>query len=73
MGPYFVKGKIDDEDGHNIIVSNLALISDKSISTIAQKDSAETQYTGDKEKVYEEEFMIIDSLGKEKLRRAYAS
>jgi len=73
MGPYFVKGRIDDEDGDNIIVSNLAIISDKLISAIAQKDSAETQYTGDKEKVYEEEFMIIDSLGKEKLRRAYAS
>ncbi len=72
MGPYFVMGKID-EDGHNIIVSNLAIISDKSISAITQKDSVENKYYGESEKVYEEEFMIIKSLGKEKLRKAYAS
>ncbi len=73
MGPYFVKGRIDSEDGHNIIVSNLTVISDKLISTMVQKDSVENKYYGESEKVYDEEFMIIKSLGKEKLKRAYAS
>jgi DNA polymerase III alpha subunit len=73
MGPYFIKGRVDNEDGYNIIVSNLALISDKLISTSVQKDSVENKYYGETEKIYEEEFAIIKSLGKEKLRKAYAS
>ncbi len=73
MGPYLVMGKIDSEDEHNIIVSNLAVMSNKEILSITQKDSVENKYYGENEKTYEEEFLIIESLGKEKLRKAYAS
>jgi DNA polymerase III alpha subunit len=73
MGPYLVMGRIDSEDEHNIIVSNLAVMSDKAVLAITQKDSAENNYLGDNEKTYEEEFMLVESLGKEKLRKAYAS
>ena len=48
-------------------------MSNKAILTVTQKDSAENKYYGENEKTYEEEFMIIESLGKEKLRKAYAS
>ena len=71
MGPYLLEGKVDAENGANLIVEKLAVLSGKEIKSFTQKDSAENKYFGDEEKVYEEEFNLVAALGKEKLRRAY--
>ena len=72
MGPYLLKGVVDMENGNNIVVEKLAVLSAKEVKMVTQKDSAENNYFGDVEKVYEEEFHLVESLGKENLRRAYA-
>ena len=72
MGPYLLEGKVDIENGHNLIVSKLAVLSAKSLKAVTQWDSVENNYFGDVEKVDEEEFAIVNSLGKENLRYAYA-
>lgn len=72
MGPYLVEGRIDAEDSSNLVVEDMQILSSVSIKSSIQKDSVENKYYGDVEKVTEEEFLIVDSLGKEKLRRAYA-
>jgi len=73
MGPYLIEGKIDTEDTTNIVVENLKVLSSVSVKSSFQKDSVDHNYYGDVEKVSEEEFLIVNSLGKEKLRKAYAS
>ncbi len=72
MGPYLLKGKVDMENGYNLIISKLAILSAKNLEAVTQWDSADNKYYGDVEKVYEEEFEIINFLGKENLRYAYA-
>ena len=72
MGPYLLKGVVDMENGNNIVVEKLAVLSAREVKLVTQKDSAENNYFGDVEKVYEEEFHLVESLGKENLRRAYA-
>jgi DNA polymerase III alpha subunit len=73
MGPYLIEGKIDTEDTTHIVVENLKVLSSVSVKSSFQKDSVDHNYYGDVEKVSEEEFLIVNSLGKEKLRKAYAS
>ncbi len=73
MGPYLLEGKIDAEDCNNLVVEKLEVLSSLVIKSNNQKDSVENKYYGDKEKVSEEEFLIVNSLGKEKLLMAYAS
>jgi DNA polymerase III alpha subunit len=72
MGPYLVEGRIDAEDSNNIIVENLKVLSSVAIREAIQKDSVDHNYYGDEEKISEEDFRLVNSLGKEKLRRAYA-
>ncbi len=72
MGPYLLEGKVDVENGYNLIVSRLAVLSAKNLTAVTQWDSVENNYFGDVEKVDEEEFVIVNSLGKENLRYAYA-
>ena len=71
MGPYFLEGKVDLENGNGLIVEKLQVLSVKDIKSFDQKDSVENNYYGDVEKVEEEEFQIVKSLGKEKLKQAY--
>ncbi|MFH1196404.1 MAG: hypothetical protein V1720_11920 [bacterium] len=71
MGPYFLEGRVDMANGNNIVVDKLEVLSSAEIRSFTQKDSSEHNYYGDVEKVYEEEFDIVNSLDKEKLRRAY--
>ena len=71
MGPYLVLGKVDMETGPNLVVEKLAVLSAKEVLSVTQKDSAENNWYGDVEKVHEDEFDIVKSLDKEKLRRAY--
>jgi len=71
-GPYLLEGKADLENGNNIIVEKLRLLSSMDTLSITRKDSSENNYFGDVEKVAEEEFALAAKLDKEKLRRAYA-
>ena len=72
MGPYLVEGRIDENDSTNIIVENLQVLTSLKVKAQEMKDSVDHNYYGDKEKISEEEFEIVNSLGKEKLLRAYA-
>lgn len=72
MGPYIVEGIIDENDPVNLIVKKLSLVSAIKVLRDTEKDSVENKYYGDVEKVYEEEFMMLKDLNKEKLRQAYA-
>lgn len=71
MGPYFLSGTVDMENGRNIVVDKLTVLSAKNVASVTQKDSAENKYYGEVEKVMEDEFAIVNNLGKEKLRQAY--
>ena len=72
MGPYLIEGRVDAADPTNIIVENLEVLSSVAIMESIQKDSVDHNYYGDEEKITEEDFRLVNSLGKEKLRRAYA-
>jgi len=72
MGPYLVEGRIDKDDPTNIVVKNLQVLTSLRVKADEMKDSVDHNYYGDKEKISEEEFDIVNSLGKEKLLRAYA-
>lgn len=72
MGPYLLEGKVDMDNGYNLIVSKLTILSTKNLKAVTQWDSVENKYYGEVEKVYNEEFEIVNSLGKENLRYAYA-
>ena len=72
MGPYLVEGRIDKDDPTNIVVENLQVLTSLRVKAEEMKDSVDHNYYGDKEKISEEEFDIVNSLGKEKLLRAYA-
>ncbi len=71
MGPYLIEGMVDMKTGHNIVVSRLAVLSADNVSSFSQKDSSENNYYGDVEKINENEFELVEKLGREKLRRAY--
>jgi len=71
MGPYIIEGKVDMENGNNIIVKKLNMVFNKDISTKYQRDSVENTYYGDTEKVTEEEFTMVNSLNYKKLLQAY--
>ncbi len=72
MGPYLVDGKIDMNDENNLIAEKIEILTSLEIKQSFQKDSVDHNYYGDKEKITEEEFYIVEKLGAEKLRRAYA-
>ncbi len=71
MGPYFLEGKVEEENPGNIIVEKLAVLSKIQVKTMLQKDSAENQYFGDTEKVDEEEFRLTEMLNQPELLKAY--
>lgn len=71
MGPYFLLGTVDMENGYNLVVERLAVLSAKEVNSVSQKDSSENNWFGDVEKISEEEFRLVESLNAEKLRKAY--
>lgn len=71
MGPYFLEGIVDMESGNNLVVEKLEVLSAQNALAATQKDSAENNWFGDKEKVEDYEFEIIQKLDAEKLRQAY--
>ena len=72
MGPYLVEGFVDSNDENNLIVKKLEVLSSKAIKAENQKDSVDHNYYGDKEKVTEEDFLIVNSLNGQELKKAYA-
>ena len=72
MGPYLVEGRIDESDPTNLVVESLQVLTSLKIKADELKDSVDHNYYGDREKISEEEFEIVNSLGKERLLRAYA-
>jgi DNA polymerase III alpha subunit len=72
MGPYLLEGKVDENDSNNLVVEKIEILSSMRIKSALQKDSVENNYFGDVEKISEEEFSIVQNLGKDKLLRAYA-
>jgi len=73
MGPYLLEGKADIANGFNIIVKSILVLSAKELVATTQKDISDKKYYGETEKVNEEEFKIVASLGKVTLQLAYAS
>lgn len=71
MGPYLIEGKVDKENGNNVIVDKLNILASEKVKLGAFKDSVENTYYGDEERTYEEEFALVTSLGQEKLKQAY--
>jgi DNA polymerase III subunit alpha len=72
MGPYIVEGIVDKNDPANLVVRKMSLVSSLKVLRDTEKDSVDNKYYGDIEKVYEEEFMMLKDVNKEKLRLAYA-
>ncbi len=72
MGPFLIEGRVDMENGNNIIVEKLEVLAANELKAALQKDSAEHNYYGDREQVYEQEFDIVSGLDAKKLIRAYA-
>ncbi len=72
MGPFILEGKVDIENGNNLVVDKLEILTVKELKASVQKDSVEHNYYGDKEKVTEEEFLLATSIKKENLVMAYA-
>lgn len=72
MGPYLVEGKVDAESGNNIIVERMEVLSAVKAQSITQKDRTSKDFFGEPEKELTiDEIHLVNSLGKEKLRRAY--
>ncbi len=73
MGPYIIEGKVDMENGNNIIVDKLELISSSAMSAQKMGDSVENNFFGEDEKIFfEEEYSLVNTLGREAMVRAYA-
>ncbi len=72
MGPFLVVGKVDAENGNNIIVEKLTVLSVEKAKAVTQKDRTNNDFFGDSEKPASyEDVLVVSSLDKEKLLRAY--
>lgn len=72
MGPYLVEGKVDAVSGNNIVVEKMSVLSAAKAASITQKDRTGKNFFGDAEKeLMVDEVHLVNSLGKERLKRAY--
>ena len=72
MGPYLIEGKVDAENGNNIIVDKLEVLTAEKAKSITEKERNATDFFGDAEKPASvDEIMLVNALGKEKLIQAY--
>jgi DNA polymerase III alpha subunit len=72
MGPYLVEGRVDMENGGNIIVEKLSVLAIEKAKSITQKDRTGSGYFGDSEKPANyDELLLVSSLDSEKLVQAY--
>lgn len=68
MGPYFIEGFVDKENGDTITVKKLAVLSARKALRTEQFDEAENIF-GNTEKTLSEEFKVIDSMREELVYR----
>jgi len=72
MGPYLIEGKVDALETNNIIVEKLSVLTAETAKSITQKDRTDTNFFGETEKPANyEEIILVNSLDKEKLMKAY--
>jgi DNA polymerase-3 subunit alpha len=72
MGPYLVEGRVDMENGGNIIVEKLSVLATEKAKSITQKERTGNNYFGDSEKPANyDELMLVSSLDNERLVQAY--
>lgn len=72
MGPYLLEGKVDAENGNNIIVDKLEVLTAQKAKSITEKERNATDFFGDAEKQASvDEIMLVNTLGKERLIQAY--
>ena len=72
MGPYVIEGKVDVYNGNNIIVDKMTVLSQEKAKSSTQRERTNKDFFGDTERpLREEEMHLINSLGEEKLLKAY--
>ncbi len=72
MGPYLIEGTVDAENGNNIIVEKLSVLTAEQAKSITQKDRTNANFFGDVEKPATfDEVLLVNSLGRERLISAY--
>lgn len=72
MGPYLVEGRIDAVGGSNIVVDKLTVLAAEKARAITQKEGNENRFFGDPDNpAGYEEAILISTLDKDKLLRAY--
>jgi len=72
MGPYLVEGRVDMENGGNIIVENLSVLAAEKAKSITQKERANNDFFGDPEKPANyDEVLLVNSLDGERMVQAY--
>jgi len=72
MGPYLVEGRVDVDGGNNIVVDKLTVLAAEKARSITQKEGNNNRFFGDPDNPAEyEEIILINSLDKEKLYKAY--
>ena len=59
-----IVGKVDTDNGKNIVVERIKALSTKELQTAQTKDSAENKYYGEVDAVHDEEFELSKSLNK---------
>ncbi|MFA8344218.1 MAG: hypothetical protein ACEPO8_14695 [Rhodothermaceae bacterium] len=71
MGPYLIEGRVDIENGNNLVVEKLEILSAVDALVVTQKDSTENKWYGEREIVHEEEFKIVKTLDQKKMVQYY--
>jgi DNA polymerase III alpha subunit len=71
MGPFRVTGIADMENGNNIVVEEITVLSMSELKSSLLKDSVDHNYYGDEEKVTDEDFRLAAKLETQKLVAAY--
>ena len=72
MGPYLVEGRVDAVTGNNIVVDKLTVLAAEKAMSITQKEGNEGRFFGDPDNpAGYDEIVLINSLDKEKLYKAY--
>ncbi|MBI9072284.1 MAG: hypothetical protein JEY94_11840 [Melioribacteraceae bacterium] len=70
-GAFGIVGRVDTDNGNNIVVERIKALSTKELQTEQTKDSAENIYYGEVDAVHDEEFELSKSLNKKIINSLY--